>query len=187
MGRDRHDVTRGLGMDKWSKAGWVVLAVGLLLLAYATANMGRDVEARTTASGDLTSQSAGPVNLPGGSYTIWVEDHTYWPDETRNIIVSLNASGDILWGEITDEKMFRDIEGARCFIVGIFDDVPAGEYLIDIDVFSVHWTVMTGTLEIFVLTTPGSLVLYGLVGGATMAVVGTAILVWRKWPGKGKM
>ena len=141
-------------MDRWSTVGWVVLVVGLLLLASITFGMDRDVVARTTVWTHKTYQSRGPVDLPGGSCSFWVEDNPDWPENPSSIDIYLNRSDDLVRSNYRaemSERTYRDIEGFRCFLVAVISDARSG----GLGVEGASYSSSGRTVRPLLLGTPG--------------------------------
>jgi hypothetical protein len=177
-------------MDEMSRAGSVVVVVGLVLLVSAALGMDRELVGQATVWTNMEYQTTVPMDLPGGACTIWLEDHPAWPDSPWDMDVTLNRSADdTLWGyypSATGERRYRDIEGARCFLVSLVYDVPEGEWRISMEQWEWEWGGVQDEVRIYVLSSPGPLVVVVLVGGAIMAAIGISIVAIRKWPGKAK-
>ena len=127
------------------------------------------------------------MDLPGGSCSFWVEDNPDWPEDPSSIDIILNRSDDLIWSDYSAEmsgRTYRDIEGFRCFLVAVIWDAPGGEWWIDLEVWEWEELPIRHQVELFVLSSSGPLVVVGLAGGAAMSVIGVAIVVMRKWPGK---
>jgi hypothetical protein len=173
------------GTDDLQKAGLVLLVVGLLLLATSATYMDRDVVAESTVLTNVEYQTTEPLDLPGGSITIWLEDHPDWPRDTWEIDVSLNQSGGMWWATMPGEFRYRDIEGVRCFLAGMFSNSPGGVTQIDIELWD-WFPSPPEEVAIFVLSSPSPVVTVGLISGVASLMLGAVILAFRKWPMKKK-
>ncbi len=171
-------------MDRWMMVGSVLLLVGLVLLASAAAGMGRQVVAEDEAHAHLNLQTLGPFVLPGGDYTIWLEDHPVWPEGIWEYEVFLRGDGDELSGDYPGNRKPRDIEGVPCFMLAKFSDVPEGEWSLAIRLWTGGSTDVQDEVWVFILSSPGTFELVALVAGICMAVTGAWVVVSRKWPWK---
>lgn len=171
-------------MDRWIKVGSVLLLTGLVLLASAAAGMGRRVVAEDEAYTHLNLQTLGPFDLPGGDYTIWLEDHPAWPEGIWEYEVFLRGDGDELQGVKPGNRKPGDIEGVPCFMLAKFSDVPEGEWSLAIRLWTGGRTDVQDEVWVFILSSPGTFEIVALTLGVVMAVTGATTVAMRKWPGK---
>jgi hypothetical protein len=104
--------------------------------------------------------------------------------------VFLNQSDDtFFWGDypLENDRRFRDIEGARCFLVSILYDIPEGEWRISLELWDWEWGGVHDEVGIFVLSSPDPLVILGLISGMIVAFVGATVVAVKKWPMSKKM
>jgi len=173
-------------MERWSIAGWTVLLAGLVLVASAVAGMGSQVVAQRQALVTFDPQTLGTVDLAGGTYTLWLEDHPFWSEDPSAIEVSMVNDEVRVMGINPGDQMLRDIEGVRCLLITTFPDLPGGRWDIDMEIWDWNEVEDPGTVRMFVLDNPGTLVVVTLGLGTILATIGAIALVMGKGPRKAK-
>ena len=170
-------------MDRWSRVGWVVLVVGLVVLASSATGLQREMVGMAALWTNVESQITAPMEFPPGALTIWIEDHPSWPEDPWKIVVSLRrGEDDSFWGDVPDKRKYRDIAGVQCFLVTKLNDVfPEGEWSIRIQLMDWDSGGKKDRVNLYVQSSLGAPVIVGLVCGTIVAVVGAFILVKRKW------
>ena len=174
--------TRGFGLGRGFLVGIVILVVGLLVLAATAVRLDRDVLARTSVITNVEDQSAGPIDLPSGRCTIWLEDMPSWPNVPYDIDIGLDLNDEYFWGDQPGDKRYRDIEGIRCFLVMMVSDIPAGEYLVEMELWDEPSDGARMSAALFVLSAPGDGELAAVIAGTIMMVSGAVVVALMKWP-----
>ena len=171
-------------MDRWSRVGWVLLVAGVLVLAATSTRLDRDVLARTSVLTNVYDQTAGPIHLPAGRCTIWLEDMPSWPDAPYDIEMDLNLSDHYYWGDQPGDRRYRDIEGVRCFLVSMVYHVPEGDYLVEMELWDEPPGGPREEAALFVLSAPGDPELAAVIAGTIAMVIGAVLVAMGRWPEK---
>ena len=79
----------GFGTAGRSMVGWAMVVAGVVLVSSAVMGMDRQVVAERQVQTTFLYQVVGTVELAGGTYTFWLEDHPYWPDDPGDVEVRL--------------------------------------------------------------------------------------------------
>lgn len=171
-------------MDRRVTVLGVVLASGLLLLTVYAAYLRYDVVALRSVETNEEKKWLDPVHLPAGRYTVWLEDHPAWPD-LMSIRVTMegleeNNQGYIVVGNIPDTMKYREVEGIRCFMVAIFNELPANLWEIIVEFNQLNIAEEDRQAILFVLSTPGPWVVAGLAIGTVAVVIGITIVEMRR-------
>ena len=170
-------------MDRWTLIGIVILVAGLLVLAGGASGFSREVLARETVMTNDEYQTLGPVSLPGGSISIWFEDHPDLPDAWDiDLYLTDLAEEESWWVDTSWERRSSDIEGVRCFMVGQVFTVPEGEFLLEVEFYDNFWGGPSEDAAVFFLASVGPMEGSLLILGSLTAFVGAVVVAVRKWP-----
>lgn len=171
-------------MDQWTRIGWVLVMVGIFLLASSVSMSRVEVEARETVATNTGEQIVGPVHLDRGSVTVWLEEHYTWHWDLEEFRVILLQEDERYTGEVPKETTWRDIEGVRCFMVALFPGITEGDYEVALELFDWMGVDSSDEVALFVLTSRGPMVTMGLAAGTVMTVLGVAAVTRKHWPSR---
>jgi hypothetical protein len=168
-------------MEKSVMVGITLILTGTLLLSIGLVSFQREVASRDAVLTDVEDQLLGPHSLPGGSYTIWLEESPAWPDNVWTIRCNLVHEDGEPIGEWVFEVRTREIEGRQCFQVCTVSGLPSGDYFISV---TLHGTIVDppGEARVFILAEPGLSGIALLVSGSVMTIIGVTILAVKWWP-----
>ncbi len=137
-------------MNRQEKVGWAVMAIGVLVLVPSLGYVWTDIYFLGPVRTDVELQTLSPwfkpegssMKLPRGSYDFWLMDDPEWPED---IEVSLVSGDERVVGRVPGDRHETTLGEDRVFLAAFFLYVPAGEWVIELELGSVS----NGSAELF--------------------------------------